>query len=124
MKREDLILAVVLILSLFYYGTGGVVVPQHGAMVLVVEESSGRMGEVAAVMTDAYWGSLKARGLNYRHYDQDSPDMEKLPKLLGKAKDVGLPALLVTNSGRLLHAGPLPKSVPELDSAVRRATGL
>jgi len=92
----------------------------EGAWIIVIEETSERTPEVAKVFAAAdFWDGLKARGLNWRAYDDDSPDAAKF---IEKVKS--LPGVLViAKDGKIVRTGPLLTPVDKLDAFVKEATG-
>ena len=91
-----------------------------GAWVLLVEESAERSTDAAIFQADtAYQQSLKARGLKWRIYDDDSADAAKFRDI---AESVGFPALVITHEGNVLHKQRWPSD--GLDQIVKRETGL
>jgi hypothetical protein len=96
------------------------VVLDEGAWIIVVEETAQRSPEVAKVFAAAdFWDGLKARGLNWRAYDDDAPEAAKYVE---KVKD--RPGVLITDkAGKVVRAGPLPTPIEKLDSLVKEATG-
>lgn len=83
--------------------------PVAGTLFLVVvEETSARTPEVARVLGDAaFWGGMKARDVNWRHYDKDAAEVARLG-YMPHASKVGLPAVLVLDrAGKVLDARKL-----------------
>lgn len=97
-------------------------VDAEGAWVLIIEETSERSPVVARLTGDQeYWQSLESRGLHWRFYDVDS---ENAASYRDKAKEVGLPALIIVDKdGNPIHARPAPATIPGVDADVRRYTG-
>lgn len=97
-------------------------VDAEDAWVLIIEETSERSPVVARLTGDQeYWQSLEKRGLHWRFYDVDSSDADSYRD---KAKEVGLPALMiVAKDGTLVHARPAPATTQGVDADVRRYTG-
>ena len=126
MKYLSAILMIVggllLLLSPLISFDGLVSVDGDGAWVLIVEETAERSPVTARLGGDQeYWQSLEKRGLKWRFYDVDSPDAESYRD---KAKEVGLPALLiVAKDGTPLLAKPSPATTQGVDADVRRYTG-
>lgn len=96
-----------------------------GAWVVVVDQTESRTPAVAKVLNDTkFWKSLETRGLNWRHYDADSPDAKLY---LPAAKAVGMPALFVVGGqgellSKVLKKAPLPATTSALDTLIKEAT--
>lgn len=87
---------------------------------VVIEETSKRTPEQAAVLNDAaFWRGLAARDVKWRLYDQDSPDLPGLG-YLPDARLAGIPAVMVYDArGKLHYSGKLPGRVADLDAVVK-----
>lgn len=77
--------------------------PLGAAWVIVVYETTDSTPALAKELGNAaFWGGLKPRGINYRHYDKDNPDAiaKKFPSFVA---EVGLPAVLYLDAtGKVL----------------------
>ena len=99
----------------------------EGSWVVVIEQTEQRTPEQATLMRNTpYWDSLKARGLNWRHYDYDSDDAKDYRET---AKEVGMPAVAIVQGRankdgehKLLAKFKLPAQA-ELDAKIKEATG-
>jgi hypothetical protein len=93
---------------------------EKGSWVLIVEETADRskFPWLATVIADvAFWDSLTAQGINWRLYDDDSPDAAAYAP---DALAAGLPALLVVSpAGRVRVA----KSCPPTTAAIAELLG-
>lgn len=92
--------------------------------VVIVEESSARRPEHAAVINDkAFWDGVSARGHKWRVYDRDSEDARKYG-YAKRADGVGLPAVILydVRSGAHLKTFRLPKTTAELDGEIKAVT--
>lgn len=104
----------------------------EGSWIIVVEETKDRTPEIAVIMKDIkYQDSLKERGLVWRPYDKDSA-----PQYTGIVQEVGLPVLIILGGPKMydgkdakgnptapvLHKGPLPKTIEEMDTIIRKVT--
>ena len=87
------------------------------AWAVILEESAQRTPEIAAVLGDLkYWQGLKAKGIDWRVYDKDSPDA-KSKGFLEFAAPVGLPALLLMDAtGKVLRGVKLPATTAGVDA--------
>lgn len=93
-----------------------IVVPVAGDLfAIVVEETSQRTPEVAAVLLDPFWHTLAARGISYRFYDPDSADAKPYASAVNDRPGL----LVIDKSGKKLRAGPLPKTVAEIDAILK-----
>lgn len=95
--------------------------PNHeGAWVVVLERSENRPELVTEILNDATWKpSLESRGLHYRTYDDQTED----GKAYIDAVD-SLPAVVIVAKDKtVLHKGPLPATVGELDELIAEVTG-
>ena len=99
------------------------------AWVVVVEETSQRTPQIAAVLGDLnYWKTLPGRGLSWRLYDADSPDAKaKGFDRVGKA--AGLPCVIfLDKDGKNPLTGgepvgvPLPASAAGVDDLIKGVT--
>ena len=90
------------------------------AWAIVVEETSQRTADTAKVLGDlAYWQSLKAKGVDWRFYDKDSPDA-KLRNFDTFGAEVGLPAVLfLAADGKKVGGFKLPKTTAEIDAKMK-----
>jgi hypothetical protein len=86
---------------------------------VVVEETSQRTPELAAVLGDlAYWQGLRTKDVMFRFYDKDSTD-PALKSHLPDALTVGLPALLTMDrGGKILDARKLANRA-DVDAALK-----
>lgn len=83
------------------------------AWVLVLEESSDRTPEMAALLADPWWHSS---GVKFRVYDKDSADAADVVKAVGNTP---LPALLIVDpKGKRLHVGKLPASIDGIKALI------
>lgn len=96
--------------------------PNHeGAWVLIIESAETRTPDLVKLQADPYWGTLEARGLKHRFYDNESPDAKSFK---ATAEEAGLPALVVTSKdGDLLAAKPCPATSEGVDAIVKEVTG-
>lgn len=79
--------------------------------VVVVEESADRTTDIAVLFADPFWRTIKSRW-----YDDDSPDAASYVQATeGQPRPT---ILLLDKSGRKLFAGPLPKTVPEIQTLI------
>jgi hypothetical protein len=86
---------------------------------VVVEETSQRTPELAAVLGDlAYWQGLRTKDVMFRFYDKDSTD-PALKSHLPDALTVGLPALLTMDrTGKIYDARKLAGK-SDVDAALK-----
>lgn len=99
------------------------------AWVIVVEETSQRTPQIAAVLGDLnYWKALPGRGLRWRLYDADSPDARAkgFDKIAAKA---GLPCVIfLDKDGKNPLTGgepvgvPLPATTAGVDALIKGVT--
>lgn len=93
---------------------------EKSSWVLIVEETADRakFPWLATVIADAeFWEGLKAKGINWQLYDDDSPSVAAY---LPDAIAAGLPALLVVSpAGRVR----LSKSCPPTTAAISDLLG-
>lgn len=95
-------------------------VPAGPLWLIVVEETSDRTPETAAVLGDSgYWLGLRAKGHKFRFYDKDSADAtgKGYAKAVG---DVALPALLILGADGAVVGKPvpLPKTTAGIDALI------
>lgn len=90
------------------------------AWLVVVEETAQRTPATAKVLGDlAYWQGLKARGVEWRHYDKDAPEA-KSRNYSQFADESGLPSLLLlTKTGERLKVVRLPATTAGIDSLLK-----
>jgi hypothetical protein len=93
--------------------------------IVVVEETNERSVETAKLMNNLkFWESLKTRGLQYRFYDDDSPDAASYR---GYAVTTGFPSVLILDSkGTVLYMSKLPsgsKAEDEISRTVKEVSG-
>ena len=93
---------------------------QPVAWVVVVEESGERTAATAKVLGDlAYWQGLKAKGIDWRFYDKDSPDA-KVRNFDTFAAEVGVPAVLfLASDGKKVGGFKLPATVSDIDAKLK-----
>lgn len=93
---------------------------EKGSHVIMVEETASRKNfpHVATIQADRdYWDKLKASGINWGFYDQDSPSVASYESDI---KAAGLPALLVISpAGRVRLAKSLPPTTESIDETLR-----
>lgn len=93
---------------------------EKGSHVIIVEETSERKNFpfIASLQTDRdYWDKLKASGINWGFYDQDSPNVASYE---ADIKAAGLPALLVISpAGRVLLSKSCPPTTESIDETLR-----
>ncbi len=90
-------------------GCGGIFkIPLVDPWFVVVEESGDRPAFVSALVADAdLWKQAETLGVRYRFMDVDSPDASSYSS---KAREIGLPAYLFINDGKVLSSGKCPES--------------
>lgn len=84
---------------------------------VVVEETGERTPATAEVLqgSSEFWQGLKARGVVYRWYDDDSDDAAEYAKAVSHR-----PGWIVFDkNGKALFRGPLPKSTAEIDKFLK-----
>lgn len=100
------------------------------AWIVVIEETDQRNEQTARVLNDTlYWKGLESRGIKYRFYDKDSPDLKgknfdsyqtidpQGQSIRRKyADELGLPYLLFLDATAYkIKAVPLPKKTSDID---------
>lgn len=90
------------------------------AWAVVVYQSEVQTPEAAKVLGDtAYWTGLKSRGIAYRFYDADSPNLKGKNYLDYQTQAGGLPFLLLLDKdGKVLRVARLPGSTAGVDSLI------
>lgn len=79
--------------------------------IVVIEETSERTPDIAVLFADPFWKTIKARW-----YDDDSPDAASYVQATeGQPRPT---ILLLDKSGKALFAGPLPKTVGEIQTLI------
>jgi len=93
---------------------------EKGSFVIVVEETASRKNFpfLATIQSDRdYWDGLKASGINWGFYDQDSPAVASYESDI---KAAGLPALLViTPKGKVRLAKSCPPTTDAIQDALK-----
>ena len=96
-----------------------IVTPIAGDLfVVVVEETGDRTVETANTLQGSsdFWHSLKARGVTYRWYDDDSDDAIEAGYVKAVKERPGV--LIFSKTGKILKAGTLP-SVKDIDALLK-----
>jgi hypothetical protein len=95
-------------------------VPIAATWVLVIEESAMRTAPIALLLNDfAMWKRLEAKGVKWRIYDVDSPDV-KAKKYDVAVSGVGVPAVLMLDAaGKIVKVAKLPATAAELEALVK-----
>jgi len=93
---------------------------EKGSFVIVVEETASRKNFpfLATIQADRdYWDGLKASGINWGFYDQDSPAVASYESDI---KAAGLPALLVISpKGKVRLAKSCPPTTDAIQDALK-----
>lgn len=120
--RTGCLNSILLTAALLAIGCGLPVIPpgptpdpviREGSKVVIVEESSERSIEAATVLGDiAFWANL---GVQFRIYDDDSPDAEPYLPLIKERPGM----LLLDKTGKKLWTGKLPSTTREIERLVK-----